>query len=61
MKQFGINFTFLYFSGGSLSEAMKIPVSEHCLKQIILQIAHGLKYIHSKGLVHLDIKPGMLQ
>lgn len=47
-----------FCNGGSLSEAMKIPVSEHCLKQIILQIANGLKYIHSKGLVHLDIKPG---
>lgn len=27
------------------------------LKDLLLQVAMGLKYIHSSGLVHLDIKP----
>ena len=27
------------------------------LKEILLQVSMGLKYIHNSGLVHLDIKP----
>ena len=28
------------------------------LKRLLIHLAQGLKYIHSQGLVHLDIKPG---
>lgn len=27
------------------------------LKEILLQVSMGLKYIHTSGLVHMDIKP----
>lgn len=52
-------------SGGSLNDAiMKKEVegelfSEAELKDLLLQVSMGLKYIHSSGLVHLDIKPSM--
>jgi len=36
------------------------PMPEDDLKQVLLQVAHGLRYIHSQHLVHLDIKPGQL-
>ena len=32
--------------------------SESDLTEMLLQVAQGLEYIHSKRLVHLDIKPG---
>ncbi|XP_076027732.1 wee1-like protein kinase 2 [Genypterus blacodes] len=53
-----------YCDGGSLSDAVvKKEVhgelfSESELKDLLLQVSLGLKYIHSSGLVHLDIKPG---
>lgn len=31
--------------------------SESELKDLLLQVARGLKYIHSMSLVHMDIKP----
>lgn len=51
--------------GGSLNDAIvKKEVqgelfSEAELKNLLLQVSMGLKYIHSLGLVHLDIKPSM--
>ena len=45
--------------GGSLSEKLSDdPVSEEELKQVLRQVAAGLRYIHSQHLVHLDLKPG---
>ncbi|KAG7214931.1 hypothetical protein INR49_005206 [Caranx melampygus] len=52
-----------YCDGGSLSDAIVkkrlqcelFSVAE--LKDLLLQVSMGLKYIHSSGLVHLDIKP----
>ncbi|XP_068168795.1 wee1-like protein kinase 2 [Antennarius striatus] len=52
-----------YCDGGSLSdsiaekEAQVELFSEAELKDILLQVSLGLKYIHSSGLAHLDIKP----
>ncbi|XP_063765580.1 wee1-like protein kinase 2 isoform X2 [Eleginops maclovinus] len=52
-----------YCDGGSLSDAIvaREDQGEHFtedeLKDLLLQVSMGLKYIHSSGLVHLDIKP----
>ncbi|XP_076196378.1 wee1-like protein kinase 2 isoform X3 [Aptenodytes patagonicus] len=50
-------------NGGSLQDVLLenaklgqyFPEAE--LKEILLQVSMGLKYIHNSGLVHLDIKP----
>ncbi|XP_010179463.1 PREDICTED: wee1-like protein kinase 2 [Mesitornis unicolor] len=50
-------------NGGSLQDALLenaklgqyFPEAE--LKEILLQVSMGLKYIHNSGLAHLDIKP----
>ncbi|XP_033104798.1 wee1-like protein kinase 1-A [Anneissia japonica] len=53
-----------YCNGGSLADEIQArymrteDVAEVELKQLLLQVTQGLKYIHSQGLVHLDIKPG---
>ncbi|CAN9498730.1 unnamed protein product [Ophioblennius macclurei] len=52
-----------FCDGGSLSDAIvKKEVqgdlfTEAEMKDLLLQVSMGLKYIHSSGLVHLDIKP----
>ncbi|XP_058501974.1 wee1-like protein kinase 2 [Solea solea] len=53
-----------YCDGGSLSDAIVKKQQGQCelfsvaeLKDLLLQVSMGLKYIHSSGLVHLDIKP----
>lgn len=49
-----------YCNGGSLAD--KISKEESLnpseLRRLLLHVAEGLRYIHSEGLVHLDIKPG---
>lgn len=53
-----------YCNGGSLADVIEDNSQSGCtftekkLKQILLQVAEGLKYIHSLGLVHMDVKPG---
>uniref|UniRef100_A0A8D2ITN4 non-specific protein-tyrosine kinase n=1 Tax=Varanus komodoensis TaxID=61221 RepID=A0A8D2ITN4_VARKO len=50
-------------NGGSLQDVLLENVKtadyfkEPELKEILLQVSMGLKYIHASGLVHLDIKP----
>ncbi|XP_031723855.1 wee1-like protein kinase 2 isoform X2 [Anarrhichthys ocellatus] len=52
-----------YCDGGSLSDVIVMKevqgelFSEAELRDLLLQVSMGLKYIHSSGLVHLDIKP----
>ncbi|XP_068613296.1 wee1-like protein kinase 2 [Brachionichthys hirsutus] len=52
-----------YCDGGSLSDAIVKKeaqgelFSEAELKDVLLQVSMGLKYIHSSSLAHLDIKP----
>lgn len=48
-----------YCNGGSLQDRIAgetMSIAE--LRRLILHVAEGLRYIHSKGLVHMDIKPG---
>lgn len=53
-----------YCNGGSLIEEMVTHqkrgtrFTEAELKDILRQTAHGLKYMHSLNLAHMDIKPG---
>jgi serine/threonine protein kinase len=35
----------------------KVPFSLSVVMDIMLQIAKALKYMHGKGVAHLDIKP----
>ncbi|XP_078405305.1 wee1-like protein kinase isoform X2 [Cetorhinus maximus] len=52
-----------YCNGGSLSDAIaenyknQQYFNEPELRDLLLQVARGLKYIHSMSLVHMDIKP----
>uniref|UniRef100_A0A8C5E966 Wee1-like protein kinase n=1 Tax=Gouania willdenowi TaxID=441366 RepID=A0A8C5E966_GOUWI len=52
-----------YCNGGTLSDVISENyrrlnfLSELELKDLLLQVTQGLKYIHSTSLVHMDIKP----
>lgn len=54
-----------YCNGGTLSDVIAennrriLFLSEMELKDLLLQVSRGLKYIHSTALVHMDIKPSM--
>lgn len=48
-----------YCNGGSLADKIaKEPLSPQELRTIMLHVTEGLRYIHSEGLVHMDLKPG---
>ena len=52
-----------YCNGGTLSDIISENYRRLCylteleLKDLLLQVTRGLKYIHSTSLVHMDIKP----
>ncbi|XP_013136408.1 PREDICTED: wee1-like protein kinase 2 [Papilio polytes] len=48
-----------YCDGGSLQQMMEAgPLPEPELLLLLAHIAEGLAYIHSRQLVHMDVKPG---
>ncbi|KAG5310713.1 WEE1 kinase, partial [Acromyrmex insinuator] len=53
-----------YCNGGSLADTIllmqkqKQCFSQAEMRQLLLHVAEGLRYIHSMQLVHMDIKPG---
>lgn len=48
-----------YCNGGSLADKIAHEaLSAAELRKLLLHVAEGLRYIHSEGLVHMDIKPG---
>ncbi|XP_028157981.1 wee1-like protein kinase [Ostrinia furnacalis] len=48
-----------YCDGGSLQQKMEAgPLAESELLLLLAHIADGLAYIHSRALVHMDVKPG---
>ena len=53
-----------FCNGGSLNDVIQTNIQESRnatedeLRQILIQVAKGLRYMHSMNLVHLDIKPG---
>ncbi|CAH1976967.1 unnamed protein product [Acanthoscelides obtectus] len=47
-----------YCNCGSLADKIaKEPLTQQELRTMLLHVAEGLRYIHSEGLVHMDIKP----
>lgn len=47
-----------YYENKSLNEYMKkVGLSEYKKLEILIEIAKGLEFIHSKGICHFDIKP----
>ncbi|MBN1971290.1 MAG: serine/threonine protein kinase [Candidatus Delongbacteria bacterium] len=49
-------FTMEYIHGESLNDAF-IEMSENHKLNLLLQISRGLNYIHSRHIIHFDIKP----
>lgn len=48
-----------FCNGGSLADSAKgRAFTETQAKDLLLQVAKGLKYIHAQRLAHMDIKPG---
>ncbi|KAL1117898.1 hypothetical protein AAG570_004211 [Ranatra chinensis] len=48
-----------YCNGGSLEDAIKAgSMEEKTVRKVLEQVAQGLRFIHSKNLAHMDIKPG---
>lgn len=46
-----------YCAGGDLQEALKKPTHPTFFVKIASDIAHGMSYLHNRGIIHRDIKP----
>jgi serine/threonine protein kinase len=49
-----------YLSGGNLNHylgSQKCLLSEKKIKETVLQLANGIKYLHFFGIIHRDLKP----
>lgn len=47
-----------YCGGGSVAEVIRVlnrPLSEDCIALVVRDCLTGLKYLHSKAIVHRDI------
>ncbi len=55
-----------YMDGGDLSKYIKErkrannPFKEHEVQGVLLKLLHALNYLHGRGIIHRDIKPGSL-
>lgn len=54
-----LHYVMEYSNGSLLSNYIrnKGPLSEHCIAKIIKQILSALEYMHSRSLIHRDIRP----
>lgn len=48
-----------YIEHGDLRANLKGPLKETEARTIAWQLSEGLRYMHDKGFVHRDLKPGV--
>ena len=49
-----------YCNGGTVAdflEATESPMEKWQVKQMIAEVSNGLNFVHSRQLVHMDVKP----
>mmetsp|Transcript_3646 Transcript_3646/g.6119 ORF Transcript_3646/g.6119 Transcript_3646/m.6119 type:complete len:808 (+) Transcript_3646:32-2455(+) len=46
-----------YCDGGDLHDALQKPTHSKFFHKIATDIAHGMAYLHNRGIIHRDIKP----